>query len=129
MISVAGIILNDGHLPRSLKAEDRDRDRDSGRDERDRDRENREGDRGSAIGSKEVAGHKMTLFSSKDKYLAKPIQELDLSNCERCTPSYRLLPKNVGKFDITVLFFLARLYQLFLLYMPSDVAFHSILFL
>ncbi|KAF8407976.1 hypothetical protein HHK36_007116 [Tetracentron sinense] len=24
----------------------------------------------------------------------KPIQELDLSNCQRCTPSYRLLPKN-----------------------------------
>lgn len=91
---IAGIILNDGHLPRSLKVEDRDRDRDSGRDERDRDRESRERDRGSAIGSKEVAGHKMTLFSSKDKYLAKPIQELDLSNCERCTPSYRLLPKN-----------------------------------
>ncbi|KAK1354979.1 hypothetical protein POM88_048235 [Heracleum sosnowskyi] len=34
------------------------------------------------------------LFSSKDKFLAKPIQELDLSNCESCTPSYRLLPKN-----------------------------------
>ena len=26
---------------------------------------------------------------------AKPISELDLSNCEQCTPSYRLLPKNV----------------------------------
>ncbi|KAL1218966.1 Paired amphipathic helix protein Sin3-like 3 [Cardamine amara subsp. amara] len=25
---------------------------------------------------------------------AKPINELDLSNCEQCTPSYRLLPKN-----------------------------------
>ncbi|EFH69525.1 predicted protein [Arabidopsis lyrata subsp. lyrata] len=25
---------------------------------------------------------------------AKPISELDLSNCEQCTPSYRLLPKN-----------------------------------
>lgn len=47
----------------------------------------------------------MTLFLSKDKYLAKPIQELDLSNCERCTPSYRLLPKNVGNSDITVLIF------------------------
>ncbi|KAG7983752.1 hypothetical protein I3843_04G122500 [Carya illinoinensis] len=35
----------------------------------------------------------MSLFSSKDKYMAKPINELDLSNCERCTPSYRLLPK------------------------------------
>ncbi|PPR88925.1 hypothetical protein GOBAR_AA31762 [Gossypium barbadense] len=39
--------------------------------------------------------HKVSLFSSKDnKYFGKPINELDLSNCERCTPSYRLLPKN-----------------------------------
>ncbi|VYS66870.1 unnamed protein product [Arabidopsis thaliana] len=29
---------------------------------------------------------------SKDKYMGKSIQELDLSDCERCTPSYRLLP-------------------------------------
>ncbi|XP_022774459.1 paired amphipathic helix protein Sin3-like 2 [Durio zibethinus] len=28
----------------------------------------------------------------KEKYMAKSIQELDLSNCQRCTPSYRLLP-------------------------------------
>ncbi|XP_059648928.1 paired amphipathic helix protein Sin3-like 4 isoform X2 [Cornus florida] len=92
-------LWNEGHLPRSVKVEDRDRDRDHERDDRDndRDRENRERDRtdkGVAFGSKDVAGHKMTLFSSKDKYMAKPIQELDLSNCERCTPSYRLLPKN-----------------------------------
>ncbi|CAM8986310.1 unnamed protein product [Rhodiola kirilowii] len=31
---------------------------------------------------------------SKEKYLAKSIQELDLSNCQRCTPSYRLLPED-----------------------------------
>ncbi|KAJ6321344.1 hypothetical protein OIU77_011435 [Salix suchowensis] len=36
----------------------------------------------------------MSLFPSKDKLPAKPINELDLSNCERCTPSYRLLPKS-----------------------------------
>eukprot|EP00850_Spirogloea_muscicola_P001162 SM000004S15032 [mRNA] locus=s4:928006:936864:+ [translate_table: standard] len=30
----------------------------------------------------------------KDKYMYKPISELDLSGWERCTPSYRLLPKN-----------------------------------
>ncbi|CAM8903474.1 unnamed protein product [Rhodiola kirilowii] len=30
----------------------------------------------------------------KEKYLAKSIQELDLSNCQRCTPSYRLLPED-----------------------------------
>ncbi|PWA46416.1 histone deacetylase interacting domain, Sin3 [Artemisia annua] len=28
----------------------------------------------------------------KEKYWAKSIQELDLSDCQRCTPSYRLLP-------------------------------------
>lgn len=28
----------------------------------------------------------------KDKYWGKSIQELDLTNCERCSPSYRLLP-------------------------------------
>ncbi|XP_047314701.1 paired amphipathic helix protein Sin3-like 2 isoform X2 [Impatiens glandulifera] len=28
----------------------------------------------------------------KEKYLGKSIQELDLTNCQRCTPSYRLLP-------------------------------------
>ncbi|XP_047310772.1 paired amphipathic helix protein Sin3-like 2 [Impatiens glandulifera] len=28
----------------------------------------------------------------KEKYMGKSIQELDLSDCQRCTPSYRLLP-------------------------------------
>lgn len=32
----------------------------------------------------------------KEKYWGKSIQELDLSNCQRCTPSYRLLPDDVG---------------------------------
>ncbi|KAH0855338.1 hypothetical protein HID58_013760 [Brassica napus] len=31
---------------------------------------------------------------SNDKYMGKSIQELDLSDCERCTPSYRLLPSD-----------------------------------
>ncbi|CAL2231520.1 unnamed protein product [Prunus armeniaca] len=57
---------------------------------RERDRLEKNG----ASGNKEVGGQKISIFSSKDKYLAKPINELDLSNCERCTPSYRLLPKN-----------------------------------
>ncbi|GAA0165695.1 chromatin/chromatin-binding, or -regulatory protein [Lithospermum erythrorhizon] len=30
----------------------------------------------------------------KEKYWQKSIQELDLSNCRRCTPSYRLLPED-----------------------------------
>ncbi|KAL4379199.1 hypothetical protein GQ457_02G011470 [Hibiscus cannabinus] len=29
---------------------------------------------------------------SRGEYMEKSIQELDLSNCQRCTPSYRLLP-------------------------------------
>lgn len=35
---------------------------------------------------------------SKEKYMEKSIQELDLSECERCTPSYRLLPSDVISF-------------------------------
>eukprot|EP00267_Zea_mays_P057712 XP_023157748.1 paired amphipathic helix protein Sin3-like 4 isoform X1 [Zea mays] len=45
--------------------------------------------------SKEGAAHEASTFPSKEKYnLCKPISELDLSNCQWCTPSYRLLPKN-----------------------------------
>ncbi|XP_019164891.1 PREDICTED: paired amphipathic helix protein Sin3-like 3 isoform X2 [Ipomoea nil] len=80
-------LWNDGKVPRLVKSEDRDRDRDCECEERNQDRDTRERDR-----LKELHGQKM--FSSKDKYIAKPIHELDLSNCERCTPSYRLLPKN-----------------------------------
>ncbi|KAH9709201.1 HDAC interact domain-containing protein [Citrus sinensis] len=91
-------LWNEGRIPKSVKVEDRDRDRDRERDDgvKDRDREAREKDRldkSVAFVNKDV-GPKMSMYSSKDKYLAKPIQELDLSNCERCTPSYRLLPKN-----------------------------------
>ncbi|PSR88338.1 Paired amphipathic helix protein Sin3-like [Actinidia chinensis var. chinensis] len=103
-LAVAGVmskrsLWNEGNIPRTLKVEDRDKNRDRERDDKDkdRDRENRERDRpdkGVAFCSKDAASHKMSLFSSKDKYMAKPIQELDLSNCEQCTPSYRLLPKN-----------------------------------
>ena len=80
-----------------MKVEDRDRDRDRDKDEgvKERDRECRERDKSTAIASKDVSAPRMSLYASKDKYLAKPINELDLSNCERCTPSYRLLPKNV----------------------------------
>lgn len=94
---------NDGHLPRSVEVEDRDRDRDRERDDKEKDRENRERDRADRIlasNGKDISGHRMSLYSSKDKYMAKPIQELDLSNCERCTPSYRLLPKNVSIFFV-----------------------------
>ncbi|KAL8126992.1 hypothetical protein AgCh_014056 [Apium graveolens] len=32
----------------------------------------------------------------KEKYWGKSIQELDLTSCQRCTPSYTLLPDDVG---------------------------------
>eukprot|EP00245_Coleochaete_scutata_P002928 TRINITY_DN14179_c0_g1_i2.p1 TRINITY_DN14179_c0_g1~~TRINITY_DN14179_c0_g1_i2.p1 ORF type:complete len:1452 (-),score=385.29 TRINITY_DN14179_c0_g1_i2:688-5043(-) len=34
------------------------------------------------------------MLVTKEKFSNKPVSELDLSNCERCTPSYRLLPKS-----------------------------------
>ncbi|XP_071927968.1 paired amphipathic helix protein Sin3-like 3 [Coffea arabica] len=92
-----GSLWNDGQISRSVKVEDRERDREWDREERDKDHSNRErdrSDRGLAFGFKDVAGPRISSYASKDKFLAKPIQELDLSNCERCTPSYRLLPKN-----------------------------------
>lgn len=33
----------------------------------------------------------------KEEYRGKSIQELDLSDCECCTPSYRLLPSDVTR--------------------------------
>lgn len=79
--------------------DDRDRDRELDRDNDNMDRESKERDgldKGVVSVNKDVSGNKISLFSSRDKFLAKPIQELDLSNCESCTPSYRLLPNNVG---------------------------------
>ncbi|XP_052172733.1 paired amphipathic helix protein Sin3-like 3 isoform X2 [Diospyros lotus] len=95
----AGYLWDEGNSPRPLKVDNRDRDQDLERDDRDKDRdhekrERERADKGVCFHSKDVATQKMSLFSSKDKYVGKPIQELDLSNCERCTPSYRLLPKN-----------------------------------
>ncbi|XP_058777151.1 paired amphipathic helix protein Sin3-like 4 [Vicia villosa] len=88
----------EGHGLKPMKAgqRDRDHDKDRYRDDslKERDREFRERDKSSVISNKDVSGSKMSLYPSKDKYLSKPINELDLSNCERCTPSYRLLPKN-----------------------------------
>ncbi|KAH9619280.1 hypothetical protein KSS87_011947 [Heliosperma pusillum] len=62
-------LLSDGPLPRRVKADDKDK------------------------------GPKCEINSAKEKpnedYSSKSIQELDLSNCKRCTPSYRLLPDDV----------------------------------
>jgi len=36
----------------------------------------------------------MKVVAEREKFVSKPISELDLSTSERCGPSYRLLPKN-----------------------------------
>ncbi|KAK7317565.1 hypothetical protein RJT34_01912 [Clitoria ternatea] len=87
-------LWHEGHGPKLTKVEDRDRDRDRDDLMKERDREFRERDKFSAAANKDVSVPRMSLYASKDKYASKPISELDLSNCERCTPSYRLLPKN-----------------------------------
>ncbi|KAG9134469.1 hypothetical protein Leryth_019931 [Lithospermum erythrorhizon] len=88
---------NNRQFPMSVKIEDHDRER-GGRNKVDRynysdGREQLKYDKGVTILSQEVSGQKVPIFS-KEKYVQKSIQELDLSNCESCTPSYRLLPKD-----------------------------------
>ena len=71
ILMIAESLWNEGHSSKTLKLEERDkehkRDMDMGK-EKDR---------------------------YKEKYWGKSIQELDLSNCQRCTPSYRLRPEDV----------------------------------
>ncbi|CAD6273401.1 unnamed protein product [Miscanthus lutarioriparius] len=63
--------------------------------EKERYKEREKSEKVLAFNSKEGATHEVAAFPSKEKYdLCKPISELDLSNCQRCTPSYRLLPEN-----------------------------------
>ncbi|KAK6913176.1 Paired amphipathic helix [Dillenia turbinata] len=59
---------DEGPLSRPVKLDDKDKDR-----------------RRDIEGAKEKE-------RNREKYLSKSIQELDLSNCQTCTPSYRLLP-------------------------------------
>ncbi|KAJ4826449.1 hypothetical protein Tsubulata_013641 [Turnera subulata] len=58
----------DAHASRSLKVEEKDKEH-----------------------KRELEGVK-EKERNREKYLGKSIQELDLSSCQRCTPSYRLLP-------------------------------------
>ncbi|XP_055810193.1 paired amphipathic helix protein Sin3-like 4 isoform X2 [Solanum dulcamara] len=92
ILSKTHTLRSDESNPKSEKVEDRDKDRDCEWEERNRVRETRE--RAAAYGNRDTQGQKMSLYPSKDKYAAKPIHELDLSNCDSCSPSYRLLPKN-----------------------------------
>ncbi|KAH9569220.1 hypothetical protein CY35_03G120900 [Sphagnum magellanicum] len=92
-----------GLKPKVEKDRERDREKDKEWDkekERERDGERlqqqqRDKDRVRHFNkpSKEVL-HKVSAVPTKDKYINKPLSELDLSNCEQCTPSYRLLPKH-----------------------------------
>ncbi|XP_057810913.1 paired amphipathic helix protein Sin3-like 3 isoform X2 [Salvia miltiorrhiza] len=80
---------------RSQKVDDREADEHNKEDSnKNKDHDNRERDRSDKVlaFNKDVQGQKLSI--TKEKYMAKPIHELDLSNCESCTPSYRLLPNN-----------------------------------
>ncbi|ESQ28214.1 hypothetical protein EUTSA_v10018014mg [Eutrema salsugineum] len=72
-------LWSDGKCPQPTKSQDKDTDREREKLERFRERD-REKER-------------LEKAAASQKW-AKPISELDLSNCEQCTPSYRLLPKN-----------------------------------
>ncbi|XP_042385519.1 paired amphipathic helix protein Sin3-like 5 isoform X2 [Zingiber officinale] len=82
--------FNKRYLVKHGKIEDRERDREVVKWQKDH-----EWERNTAKERVEKGTLKATFFSNKEKYdLWKPISELDLSNCQSCTPSYRLLPKN-----------------------------------
>ncbi|KAK1280748.1 Paired amphipathic helix protein Sin3-like 4 [Acorus gramineus] len=95
-------LWNDGLLSKPVKEEDMERERVRERDERekdrdrerDRDKERERLDRNAPFISKDPATHKGSPCTNKESKYWKPISELDLSNSHRCTPSYRLLPKN-----------------------------------
>jgi paired amphipathic helix protein Sin3a len=93
-------VFNKRQTARIVKTEDKEKDREREREDRDRDREkerDKERERLDRGFIKDGSSHKPLL--PKEKYnLSKPISELDLSNCQQCTPSYRLLPKNVSSF-------------------------------
>ncbi|XP_042379582.1 paired amphipathic helix protein Sin3-like 5 isoform X1 [Zingiber officinale] len=82
--------FNKRYLVKHGKIEDRERDREVVKWHKDH-----EWERNTAKERVEKGTLKATFFSNKEKYdMWKPISELDLSNCQSCTPSYRLLPKN-----------------------------------
>ncbi|XP_074368070.1 paired amphipathic helix protein Sin3-like 4 isoform X1 [Apium graveolens] len=91
-----GAFWSNEHVPISVKVYSRHRDQNGEKRHKDKNHENREIERSDNIapGGKDESVCNMSQFPSKDELLVKPINELDLSNCERCTPSYRLLPKD-----------------------------------
>ncbi|XP_018439632.1 paired amphipathic helix protein Sin3-like 6 isoform X2 [Raphanus sativus] len=81
------LVKKEGHRSH-LKAEDNGGTRDHEESERDTDRT----DKSAAAGSNDIGNQKSPLSASK--YVGTPINELDLSECVQCTPSYRRLPKD-----------------------------------
>ncbi|EPS65232.1 hypothetical protein M569_09545, partial [Genlisea aurea] len=82
--NIYSLLYIPGGLRHSRDGEDNDSDQDL--KERDKD------DRG--IFHKDAHEQKIPLYGGREKFMLKSIQDLDLSNCESCTPSYRLLPDN-----------------------------------
>lgn len=79
--------INEGQTGRIVKTEER---KEGGKGTE------KEPDRIEKVPAYKEAPSQKPVFSSKEKYIYKPVSELDLSNCQRCTPSYRLLPKHVS---------------------------------
>lgn len=73
-------MCSDSHLTRSLKVEEKDKET-----------------------KREIEGSK-EKERYREKYMAKSIQELDLSSCQQCTPSYRLLPEDVRNLVLHAVF-------------------------
>jgi paired amphipathic helix protein Sin3a len=94
------VFWNIGQTSRMVRPVEKERYKENEGDsdpEKERYKESKKSERVLTFNSKEGAAHEASTFPSKEKYnLCKPISELDLSNCQRCTPSYRLLPKNVS---------------------------------
>lgn len=87
-------------MPISVKVYSRDTDHNGEKHHKDRNHGNRDTERSDRIasGGKDESVCNISQFPSKDELLLKPIHEVALANCERCTPSYRLLPKTVCHF-------------------------------
>ncbi|CAA0833681.1 Paired amphipathic helix protein Sin3-like 3 [Striga hermonthica] len=95
-IEKSGSMRTNKQVFRSLKVNEDEDDHDREDKDKTKDNDNRERDRhdrGLAFNSRDLSGQKIS-YASKDKSMAKPIHELDLSDRESCTPSYRLLPEN-----------------------------------
>lgn len=90
-VSFSGSLRNNKQVYRSLKVDRDGDDHDWEDQETKRNHDTRERDR-----HDRGLGQKLPICASKEKFLSKPIHELDLSNYESCTPSYKLLPENVS---------------------------------